>query len=89
MGESPIDVMWLAANAPAFARAMLSEVVDMYPAGSSVIKAYVTLTFSSVSAATGKKRTDTEMGRDLAARLPGLTGSLAATAAAVASICFW
>ena len=26
-------------NAPAFARAMLSEVVDMYPSGSSVIKA--------------------------------------------------
>ena len=71
-------------NAPAFARAMLSEVVDMYPAGSSVIKAYVTLTFSSVSAATGKKRTDTEMGRDLAARLPGLTGSLAATGAGAA-----
>lgn len=68
-------------NAPAFARAMLAEVVDMYPAGSSVIKAYVTLTFSAVSHATGKKRTDLEMGRDLAARLPGLTGSLAATGA--------
>lgn len=71
-------------NAPAFAQAMLSEVVDMYPAGSSVIKAYVTLTFSSVSAATGKKRTDTEMGRDLAARLPGLTGSLSSTGAGAA-----
>lgn len=36
-------------NAPAFARAMLSEVVDMYPAGSSVTgRFYVTLTFSSV-----------------------------------------
>ena len=71
-------------NAPAFARAMLSEVVDLYPAGSSVIKAYVTLTFASVSAATGKKRTDTEMGRDLAARLPGLTGSLSSTGAGAA-----
>lgn len=71
-------------NAPAFAQAMLSEVVDMYPAGSSVIKAYVTLTFSSVSAATGKKRSDTEMGRDLAARLPGLTGSLSSTGAGAA-----
>jgi len=68
-------------HAPAFAQAMLNEVVDMYPAGSSVIKAYVTLTFSAVSHATGKKRTDLEMGRDLAARLPGLTGSLAATGA--------
>ena len=36
-------------HAPAFAQAMLNEVVDMYPAGSSVIKAYVTLTFSAVS----------------------------------------
>lgn len=71
-------------NAPAFARAMLSEVVDVYPAGSSLISAYVTLTFSSVSVASGKKRTDTEMGRDLAARLPGLTGSLSSTGAGAA-----
>ncbi len=71
-------------NAPAFARTMLSEIVDVYPAGSSLIKAYVTLTFSSVSAASGKKRTDTEMGRDLAARLPGLTGSLSLTGAGAA-----
>ncbi len=33
-------------NAAVFARAMLSEVVDVYPVGSSVIKAYVTLTFT-------------------------------------------
>lgn len=71
-------------NAPAFARAMLSEVVDRYPSGSSVIKAYVTLTFASVSSATGKKRSDSEMGRDLAARLPGLTGSLSSTGAGAA-----
>lgn len=71
-------------NAPAFARAMLSEVVDRYPSGSSVIKAYLTLTFSSVSSATGKKRSDTEMGRDLAARLTGLTGSLSSTGAGAA-----
>lgn len=70
--------------APAFARAMLTEVVDSYPAGSSVIKAWVALSFSAASAATGKKRTDTEMGRDLAARLPGLTGSLSATGAGAA-----
>ncbi len=71
-------------NAPAFARAMLAEVIDDYPVGSSVIKAYVTISFSSVSSATGKKRTATEMGRDLAARLPGLTGSLSTTGAGVA-----
>lgn len=71
-------------NAPAFARAMLREVVDLYPSGSSVIKAYVTLSFSSVSAATGKRRTDLEMGRDLASRLPGLTGGLSSTGAGAA-----
>lgn len=71
-------------GAPAFAREMLREVVDLYPAGSSVIKAYVTLTFSAVSGATGKRRTDTEMGRDLGARLPGLTGSLSSTGAGAA-----
>lgn len=71
-------------HAPAFARAMLTEVVERYPAGSSLIKAYVTLTFSATSAATGKRRSHTEMGRDLAARLPGLTGALSATGAGAA-----
>ncbi len=69
---------------PEFARAMLAEVVAAYPVGSSLIKAYVTISFTSVGAATGKKRTDTEMGRDLAARLPGLTGSLSTTGAGAA-----
>lgn len=71
-------------TAPAFAQAVLHEVVEMYPAGSSAINAYVTLTFSATNAATGRKRTDREMGRDLAARLPGLTGSLSATGAGAA-----
>ena len=71
-------------DAPEFARAMLTEVVDLYPAGSSVIKAYVAITFSSVSPASGKKRTDAQMGRDLAARLPGLTSSLGSTGAGAA-----
>ena len=71
-------------NAPAFAQAMLREVVERYPSGSSVIKAYVAITFSSVSQATGKRRTDTEMGRDLAARLPALSGGLSATGAGAA-----
>ncbi len=80
-------------HAPEFARAMLTEVVERYPAGSSTIKASVAITFSSLSGSTGKKRTDLEMGRDLAARLPGLTASLSSTGAgaarplAAASIC--
>lgn len=70
--------------APAFAREMLSEVVALYPHGSHTIKAYVTLTFSATSSATGKTRSDVEMGRDVAARLPGLTASLSATGAGAA-----
>lgn len=70
--------------APEFARRMLHEVVDRYPAGSSVIKAYVSLTFASASTGTGKKRTPAEMGRDLAARLPGLASTLGMTGAGVA-----
>lgn len=71
-------------EAPAFARQMLSEVVDRYPAGSSTVKAYVALTFSATARAGGKKRTPEEMGRELAARLPGLTGGLQATGAGAA-----
>lgn len=68
-------------NAPEFAKAMLAEAVDRYPAGSSTVKAYVAITFSAAARAGGKKRTPEEMGRELAARLPGLTGSLQATGA--------
>lgn len=77
--ESNIDP-----HAPAFARAMLSEVVDLYPQGSNIIKAYVSLTFTAANTATGKRRSDLEMGRDLASRLPGLTGTLSATGAGAA-----
>lgn len=72
-------------QAPEFARRMLREVVSSYPSGSSMITAYVTLTFAATNGATGKKRTPEQMGRDLASRLPGLTGDLAATGAGSAS----
>ena len=68
-------------NAPEFAKAMLAEAVHRYPSGSSTVKAYVAITFSAASRAGGKKRTAEEMGRELGARLPGLTGSLQATGA--------
>ena len=70
--------------APDFARAMLAEVVERYPGGSSSIRAFVAITFGSASRANGKKRTAHEMGRDLAARLPGLTQGLQATGAGAA-----
>lgn len=71
-------------NAPDFARAMLGEVVLSYPAGSSTVKAYVTLTFSAVPRKNAKPRPPEEMARELAARLPGLTATLQATGAGAA-----
>ncbi|HLS40969.1 MAG TPA: SCO6880 family protein, partial [Ornithinicoccus sp.] len=68
-------------RAPEFARAMLTQAVERYPAGSSTVKAYVALTFTAAARAGAKKRTPEEMGHDLAARLPGLTQTLSATGA--------
>lgn len=71
-------------EAPEFARAMLEQVVANYPAGSSQVRVWVTLTFTALSSSTGKKMSAAEMGRELSARLPGLTGSLSATGAGAA-----
>src|SRR5690606_19795812 len=71
-------------DAPAFAREMLREVVDHYPAGSSTVTAYVAITFSAAQRLGGRKRPPEEMGRELAARLPGLTAGLQATGAGAA-----
>jgi len=71
-------------DAPAFARAMLREVVDHYPAGSSTVKAFVAITFTAAQRSGGRKRAADEMARELAARLPGLTGALQATGAGAA-----
>ena len=68
-------------NAPAFARAMLAEVVQRYPLGSSTVKAYVALTFTAAGRTGGRKQNPDEMGRDLASRMPGLTQGLQATGA--------
>lgn len=71
-------------SSPEFARAMLHEVVDTYPAGSSTVKAYVAITFSAIGRIGGKRRKPDEMARELAARIPGLSGSLQATGAGAA-----
>lgn len=71
-------------NAPAFAQAMLREVVAAYPQGSSTVKAYITVTFSATSRAGGKRRDVEDMARELAARMPGLTASLQSTGAGAA-----
>lgn len=76
--------MSMDSNAPAFAQEMLREVVSRYPAGSSTVKAYVAITFSASRRSGSKKRKAEEMARELASRLPGLTGGLQATGAGAA-----
>ena len=71
-------------DAPAFARAMLDEVVDRYPLGSSTVKAFLAITFAAAPRVGGKRRKPDEMARELASRIPGLTGSLQATGAGAA-----
>lgn len=71
-------------SAPAFARAVLAEAVRTYPSGSSTARAYVTITFSSSVRTGARKRTVEEVGRELGARLPGLTAELESTGAGAA-----
>lgn len=68
-----------------FSKALLWEVVDRYPVGSSVVKAYVALTFTG-RASGGKRRDPDEVARELGARLPALTADLQATGAGAASV---
>lgn len=68
-------------DSPEIARAMLHEVVSRYPAGSAVIRSWVTLTFSAATRATGPRRSTEEVLRDLASRLPKLGERLGTTGA--------
>ena len=71
-------------SSPAFAQQMLSEVVDEYPAGSSTVTAYVTITFRDQHRPGGRRLNAEEMARRLAARLPNLTKNLQLTGAGAA-----
>lgn len=71
-------------DAPVFARHMLEDVVDNYPAGSSMVKASVAITFNAAHRVGGKKRSREDISHELAARLPGLTAGLEATGAGAA-----
>lgn len=71
-------------DAPAFATAMLEEVMYTYPVGSATIRAYIAVTFNGSSRVTGRRREADEVGMDLASRLPGLTAGLAAAGAGAA-----
>lgn len=70
-------------DAPAIARAMLTEVVQTYPEGSALVSARVALTFKGTDRS-GKRRREEDMGRELASRLPALTQSLNSTGAGAA-----
>lgn len=71
-------------EAPAFAQAMLHEVVATYPSGSAAVRAYVSVTFSAAARVNGRRRDADEMARELASRLPGITQGLSATGAGAA-----
>ncbi|WP_338419309.1 SCO6880 family protein [Kribbella antiqua] len=70
----------LAADAPDVARQMLAEVIDSYPQGAALVKAWITITFSSQTR-TGHRAKEDDMVLELATRLPNLTGGLASTGA--------
>lgn len=60
-------------EAPATARAVMEEVVDRYPAASSEMHTYITLTYGVPP---GQKRKPEDMVTDLAIRIPGLLSGL-------------
>lgn len=68
-------------TAPEFAKRVLEDIVEQYPAGSATVRAYVAITFSSAIRTGGKKRTVDEMGHELASRLSGITQNLGSTGA--------
>lgn len=68
-------------DAPALAKEMFAEVMDTYPAGSAVVRGFVTLTYKGDS---GKRRSAAAMAHELASRLPSLTAGLNAAGAGVA-----
>lgn len=72
-------------DANEFSKAMLRDIVEHFPSGTSVVKAYIALTFSGRTSS-GKRRDPEEFAQELAARLPGLTGDLQATGAGSAMV---
>jgi hypothetical protein len=64
------------------AQAMLREVQETYPKGSAQCRAWIAVTFSGT--VNGQRRKPEDMGRELASRLPGLTGGLSAAGAGAA-----
>ncbi|WP_299039835.1 SCO6880 family protein [uncultured Pseudokineococcus sp.] len=72
-------------DAPAVAQAILAETARTAPEGAATVRAWVALTFTAAAGpAGGRRRKAAEVGHDLAARLPGISGGLEATGGGVA-----
>ena len=66
-------------DAPAFAREVINETVQMLPTGSTVTRAYIAVTFKAAIRAGGRVRNAEEVANDLAARLPAQASQLYGT----------
>ncbi len=71
----------LSPTAPALAQSVLREVVRTYPAGSALVSARVTVTYSASIRPGTKRRDRAEMAREIGTRLPGLSSHLGMTGA--------
>lgn len=69
-------------DAPDLSKAMFAEVMDRYPAGSAVVRGYVSLTYRADNK---RRRTAQLMGHELASRLPALTAGLMEAGAGAAA----
>lgn len=68
-------------EAPQIAQAMLREAIVELPAGSAVVRAFITVSFAAVQRAGMKRRTSADMAKDLATRIPAFIGELSQTGA--------
>jgi hypothetical protein len=68
-------------TAPALAKDVLREVVRTYPAGSAMVNARVSVTYSAAPRPGAKRRDRAEMAREIGTRLPGLSSHLGMTGA--------
>ncbi|MBR5950096.1 MAG: hypothetical protein IKZ87_01535 [Actinomycetaceae bacterium] len=66
---------------PDLAAQMMREVEELYPVDGSLIRSYMTVTFSSERPGGGKRRSRSEMLTDLAVRMGGFAQGLAGTGA--------
>lgn len=74
----------VSADAPELARQVLADIVRNYPAGSAQVSSRVAVTYAAAPRPGVKRRSVSEMAREIGTRLPGLTQQLAMTGAGAA-----